>query len=158
MTSKDLGPLPRISAEAPRYPWPKKTAEMFTARQATIAAHDGQEFPCPQGHGQMQPRPLGQQTYEQVFCGVRWECEACAAGITFGSRSILIPSRELAVHLGEPHRTDEGGWEKYDGAAWVAITDEEAEAFWTARQAWQDENQRRMIQAARRRKRTKATV
>ena len=148
MTSKDLGPLPRISAEAPRYPWPRTEGEMLPARRATLAANEGREFPCPHGHGPMEPRPLERQTYEQLFCGLHWDCQHCGCGAS-------IPSRELAVHLGEPHRTDEGAWEKYDGTAWVAITDAEAEGFWAARQAWQEENRRQMAQAARRRKRAK---
>ena len=151
---KDLGPLPRISAEAPRYPWPRTEADMIPARRATLAANAGRDFPCPQGHGQMQPRPLESQTYEQLFTGVHWECgkgdyQKCSSGS-------LVPSRELAVHHGEPHHTDEGSWEKYDGTAWVAITDEEVEAYWAARAAWHEESFKRMQQAAARKKPTVA--
>lgn len=154
--SKDLGPMPRISPDpyAGRYPWPKTAADMIPARQATLAALEGQEFPCPNGHGPMQPRPLGQQTYEQLFCGLWWDCDGgdyrkCAS-------STSVPSRELAVHLGEPHRTDEGGWEKHDGAAWVAITDDEAEAFWAERQAWREARDRQMYGPKRKRQRQSA--
>ena len=129
MTAAGPGPVPRISALTPGYRFPGTQEELIAARLAqletlTPAGHD-----CPNGHGPMQARQLHQQTYEQLFCGLWWDCRnGCTA-------TWCAQSRDLAYQNGEPYRNGDR-WEKYDGTGWVPITDTEADQFWAARREW----------------------
>jgi hypothetical protein len=129
MTAAGPGPVPRISALTSRYRFPRTTGELIEARLAQLEtlAPDGRD--CPNGHGPMQARQLHQQTYEQLFCGLWWDCRnGCTA-------TWCAHSRDLAYQNGEPYRNRDR-WEKYDGTSWVPITDAEADQFWTARREW----------------------
>ena len=129
MPATGSGPIPRISALTPSYRFPGTKEDLIAARLAqletlTPAGHD-----CPNGHGPMQPRQLHQQTYEQLSCGLWWDCRnGCTS-------TWCAHSRDLAYQLGEPYR-DGDGWEKFDGTGWVPITGAEADQFWAARREW----------------------
>jgi hypothetical protein len=131
MTAAGPGPVPRISSPASSYRFPGTREELIAARLAQLetlapAGHD-----CPAGHGPMQPRQLHQQTYEELFCGLWWDCSnGCTA-------TWCANSRDLAYQNGEPYRNGDR-WEKYNGTGWVTITDTEADQFWAARREWLD--------------------
>ena len=131
MTATGPGSVPRISAQTPGYRFPRDREELIAARQAqletlTLAGHD-----CPNGHGPMQARPLDQQTPEQLFCGLWWDCRnGCTS-------TWCANSRDLAYQNGEPYCNGHR-WEKWDGAGWVPIPDAEADQFWAARREWLD--------------------
>ena len=64
-------------------------AGMMPARQAEIAARPVPECTTP-GHGPMEPRDLTAQTYEQMWCGIWYDCQhpRCRS-------SVLIRNPEL---------------------------------------------------------------
>jgi hypothetical protein len=141
----EMPPIPRISELNPKYREPRTIADMLPARREQMEWYvsTGNVPECHYaGHGPLTPRPLEGQTYEQMYCGIWFDCQECASGASFHSR-------ELAHYHGEPYR-HLGTYQKYDGAAWADITDAEAEAYWADRIAWHEESHRRMIQAARR--------
>lgn len=124
------------------YPYPRTVAEMIPARKAEVEAH---AVPACRAHGPMTLRPLKGQTYEQMFCGLHYDCADCRS-------SVLIPSRDLAHHLGEPYN-DGRQWWQHDGTTWQPISDAEAEAFRQRRAAEREEYQRRAAAAARKSRR-----
>lgn len=127
-------PMPRISALITGYQYPRTITELITLRTAQLEEHPEETRNCPNGHGPMQPRPLAPQTYEQLYCGLWWDCKSgCASS---GART----SRDLAYDHGEPYNTGHG-WEKFDGARWVQISDAEASAFWATLIAWHEARQ-----------------
>lgn len=131
MTATGPGPVPRISALTPRYRFPRAREELVAARRAQLEtlAPDGRD--CPNGHGPMQARPLDQQTPEQLFCGLWWDCRnGCTS-------TWCAHSRDLAYQNGEPYRNGDR-WEKFDGTGWVPIADTEADQFWATRREWLD--------------------
>jgi hypothetical protein len=145
-------PWPRISETVKGYQHPRTIAEMLPVREAEIAAHAHEEHTCPE-HGPMPPRPLAQQTYEQLWCGVWYDCAAFRGNQQCGSTQV-IHSRDLAYEHGEPYDTGHG-WEKFTPAGWVAITDEEAGAYWAARQAYHQEQERQRSAKGKRARRSR---
>lgn len=140
-----MSDYPRISERTERYPFPRTDADMRAAREAQAAEQKHDVPTCSYKHGPMVARDLATQTYEQMFCGLWWDCQSCNSSVSY-------TSRELAFEHGEPY-AGPNGWEKWDGAAWVAITDAEADAYWAARAAWQESRQpvaRRRPRKARR--------
>jgi hypothetical protein len=125
------------------YTYPRTVAEMIPAREAEIKAHIHEATDCPSGHGPRTPRPLGQQPYEQMFCGVWFDCNYPGCYSTQ-----LIKSRDLAHQLGEPHH-DSTGWQKHDGTGWQPVSDEEAAAFWEQAAAEREERERQQAANAR---------
>jgi hypothetical protein len=148
-------PRPRISELIPGYRYPRTIAEMMPERRREFQAHAGREHHCPNGHGPMQPRALEGQTYEELYCGLWWDCKhGCTS-------SGAVSSRDLAYDHGEPYNTGDG-WEKFTPAGWVPVTAEEVEAFYARLVAWHDARQpkpgRRRRSAAHRRAMPRGTV
>jgi hypothetical protein len=134
MTAVSIPVRPRISDIITSYPYPHTIAELVTLRTAQLKEQPGETRDCPHGHGPMQFRPLGQQPYEQLYCGLWWDCKnGCSSS---GTRT----SRDLAYDHGEPYNTGYG-WEKFDGTSWVPVSDAEAAAFWASIQAWDEARQ-----------------
>jgi hypothetical protein len=131
MTATGSGPVPRISALTSGYRFPRTREELIAARQAQLETLAPPCHDCLNGHGPMQARPLDQQTDEQLFCGLWWDCRnGCTS-------AWCARSRDLAYQNGEPYRNGDR-WEKFDGAGWVPITEAEADQFWAARRGWLD--------------------
>ena len=131
MSVNQLPERPRISGPVKGYRYPRTVAELIALRSAQLEARPEQlrVYSCPHGHGPQQPRPLGQQTYEQLYCGLWWDCKnGCTS-------SALVQSRDLAYDHGEPYH-DGYGWEKFDGASWAPISDREAAQFRAQLKAW----------------------
>ena len=131
MTATGPGPVPRISAPTSGYRFPGTREELIAARQAHLDTLAPADHDCPNGHGPMQARPLDQQTYEQLFCGLWWDCRnGCTS-------TWCANSRGIAYQNGEPYRHGDR-WEKFDGTRWVPVADTEADKFWAARREWLD--------------------
>lgn len=144
---------PRISETVKGYQHPRAIAEMIPVRRAEVESHAHEDHDCPSGHGPMPPRPLEQQTYEQMWCGVWYDCQTFNGNHRCGGGQV-IHSRDLAYEHGEPYSTGHG-WEKFTPAGWVPISGEEASAYWAARKAWHDERERQYA-GKRRRRRSRA--
>lgn len=134
--------LERSQAARKLPPDPRTVAEMIPVRRAELAAHAGEDTDCPNGHGPMPPRPLESQTYEQMWCGLWWDCEQCAC-----SRSYL--SRELAAYHGEPYVIRDGEHEMWNGREWVTITQAQFDTYWRRRLAQTERSRRDMNRQAR---------
>lgn len=132
--------MPTATRQLP--PDPRTIAEMIPVRQAELAARETPACPI-DGHGLMAARPLDRQTYEQMWCGVWYDCDhpRCSASVSW-------PSRELAAYHGEPYNTGTG-WEQWTGTSWEPITDAQAEAHWAARVADRERRDAEMRAAAR---------
>lgn len=136
---------PRISELTKGYRHPAGVSEALAARKAQLdAAVDLQARECPHGHGLMVMRPLEQQTYEQLFCGLWWDCKnGCTS-------NYCEYSRDLAYTHGMPYRNGKA-WEKWDGTGWTAIPPMTAEAFWAELRAWDEAQQPKRRPARRKR-------
>lgn len=129
-------PRPRISQPITSYPYPRTVADLIEQRRAQLEVRGPEDPPtCPTyaGHGPLTPRPLERQTYEQLYCGLWWDCERCTGGVSY-------PSRDLAYDHGEPYNTGRG-WEKFTPAGWVPVSDDEAAEFWARLAAWNEARQ-----------------
>jgi hypothetical protein len=74
-----------------------RIAEMIPARKAELETLPADAPTCPsEGHGRMMPRSLTTQTYEQMFCGVWFDCTQPRC-----RNSRLSVSPELAHQLGQ---------------------------------------------------------
>ena len=136
MTSSTRTNRPRISDLVPGYRYPRTAAELVNLRAEQFAAMPQGKRECRrEEHGELVPRPLERQTYEQLFCGLWWDCPA-----DIGCGGQFAISRDLAYDHGEPYNTGYG-WEKFTPAGWVPISDEEAEAFWNDLCAWWERQQ-----------------
>lgn len=133
----DPGPRPRISELVKGYQYPRTVDELVRLRLAQLEALGPQQRICPSSkeHGPMPLREISasRQTYEQLYCGLWWDCKACHSGST-------QPSRDLAYDHGEPYNTGRG-FEKFDGRGWVPISEAEVEAFWAKLTAWHEARQ-----------------
>jgi hypothetical protein len=127
---------------------PKTIAEMIPVRQAEMKARKTPR--CPLKHGRMVARTLERQTYEVMWCGVWYDCAdpRCSTSTTY-------PSRELAAYHGEAYFTG-SGYEKWDGAAWQPITDEQAGREFDARKTERERREAEMRAAARKPRRRHA--
>ena len=126
------------------YRYPRTIAEMIPVRKAEIEKHAHEVSDCPaEGHGRRVPRPLEQQTYEQMFCGAWFDCTMPGC-----YNSQLFKSADLAHQLGEPWH-DGQQWHGWDGDGWQPISDAEADAFWRADAKRREEFQRQALQRAR---------
>ena len=133
MTANTKTDRPRISELVPGYSYPRTVAELVRLRAGQFAAMPRAARECQrEGHGDLVPRPLERQTYEQLYCGLWWDCPA-----DIGCGGQFATSRDLAYDHGEPYNTGHG-WEKFTPAGWVPISDEEAEAFWDDLSAWRE--------------------
>jgi hypothetical protein len=126
------------------YRYPRTVAEMIPERRA-----DAERYPVPEcshGHGPMVLREISEsrQTYEQMFCGVWYDCRDPQC-----SSSVLYRSRDLAHQLAEPWH-DGAQWWQHNGTAWVKISDREADEFWQERAEAQAERERQRLAAGRR--------
>lgn len=135
---------PRISELTKGYRHPAGAPEALAARRAQLdAATDLQSRECPYGHGLMVARPLEQQTYEQLWCGLWWDCKnGCTS-------SFCENSRDLSYEHGLPYCNGDT-WEKWDGTGWAAIPGSEAETFWAGLRTWQEAQQPKRRPARRR--------
>lgn len=143
----------KIAARKGRAPmthqYPRTVAEMIPARKAEVERYPVPE--CSHGHGPMVLREISEarQTYEQMFCGLWYDCRD--ARLTYGSYcgSVLYKSRDLAHQLGEPWH-DGAQWWQHNSREWVKISDAEADEFWQERAEAQAEQEREQRAAARR--------
>jgi hypothetical protein len=147
--ARDPGAVPRISEMTPGYQFPRTAGELIAAREAQLAALAPAVRDCPNGHGPMKPRPLAGQAYEQLFCGLWWDCDGRCASST------LAVSRDLAYQNGEPYLND-GTWEKWGGTAWIPVADEELGQWRAACRERADAVERKRLRAPRHRKRRAA--
>jgi hypothetical protein len=113
---------------------PRTVAEMIPVREDEIRARNAKPRCHIKGHGIMQPRPLAGQTYEQMWCGVWYDCTAFVGNQRCGS-SASYSSRELAAYHGEPYVVDATHHEVWDGSGWQPVSEEEAAAYWAERSA-----------------------
>lgn len=119
------------------YAYPRTAAEMIPVRRAEVEAH-AHEVPSCEVHGPMEPRRLEGQTYEQLFCGVWYDCKDPRCG-----SSAIFASRDLAYQNGEPYYDGARYW-KHDGVAWRQVSRAEAEEFFAPKRAEHDAVLRRM--------------
>lgn len=133
---------PNIHTVVGRYPYPQTTAYMIPVRRRELEAHAHQIPGCPHGHGPMEPRDPAGQSYEQLLCGIWYDCASCASSATW-------PSRELAYDQGEPYNTG-SGWERFDGSGWVPADQAEVDGFWAQHAAWLQSRPHARTTAARR--------
>ena len=126
------------------YYYPRTVEEMIPVRRAEVANYPVPE--CSHGHGPLTLRRLEGQTYEQMFCGIWYDCTAEGIGHCMG---MLYKSRDLAHQLGEPWH-DGAQWWQHDGREWVKISDDEAAEFWQERADAEAERERERLAAARR--------
>ena len=129
-------------------PDPRTVAEMIPVREAEITAREAPVCGKGKRHGKMAPRPLAKQTYEQMFCGVGYECarEECS-----GNAHYL--SRELAAYHGEPYVVRDGEYETWDGSAWQPVSQAGFDAYWDKRIAEQERRQAAALARARKSRR-----
>jgi len=128
---------------------PRTVAEMIPVREAEIKARDAKPRCHVKGHGIMQPRPLAGQSYEEMWCGVWYDCTGYVGMHRCGS-SASYSSRELAAAHGEPYVVDATHSETWNGSEWVPISQAEATAYWEALIARKDKARAEMIAAANR--------
>lgn len=135
-------------------PDPRTAAEMIPVRLEEIKRRDAKPE-CPNGHGVMPARPLAGQTYEQLYCGVWYDCKLRESGERCMS-SASYASRELAAYHGEPYVLADGTSETWTGTEWQPITTTEFDAYWAQRMAETKRREAAQVAAARktRRRRT----
>ena len=141
----------------PLPPDPRTIAEMIPVREAEIKARDAKPRCHIQGHGVMKPRDLKTQTYEQLWCGVWYDCQAFSGMHRCGS-SATYSSRELAAYHGEPYCVDAEHFETWTGTDWQPITKAEVDAYWVARLAERERSYREMAASARKSRRSRKAV
>lgn len=132
------------------YSYPRTVAEMIPVRLAEVANYPVPE--CSHGHGPMVLREISEarQTYEQMFCGIWYDCyDPQGYHPTVPHSTILYKSRDLAHQLGEPWN-DGAQWWQHNSREWVKISGEEAAEFWQERAEEQAERERECLAAARR--------
>jgi hypothetical protein len=145
-----MSDIPRISERDPKFREPRTADEMLPARRAELAALPVPD--CPNGHGPMVVRPLESQTYEQLYCGIWYDC---APGPHQCMSSVGYTSRELAHYHGRPYN-DGSQWWKYHDGGWVPISKAEADEFWRRLAAWQDVRHQEMFGKPKRRRKRAA--
>jgi hypothetical protein len=91
----------------------------------------------------MPARPLDRQTYEQLWCGLWWDCQQCGSSSGYASR-------ELAAYHGEPYTVRKGSYEVWNGAAWLPLPSAHYKVYWLRRTAGAEQRRRAMARAARR--------
>ena len=143
----------------PLPPGPRTIAEMIPVREAEIRARDAKPRCHIKGHGVMQPRDLKTQTYEQMWCGVWYDCQAFS-GMHRCSSSATYSSRELAAYHGEPYCVDAEHFETWDGTQWVPVSKADAHAWFENRATERDHQVAEDVRRARasRRRRVRAAT
>jgi hypothetical protein len=125
-------------------PDPATITAMIPVRQAEIEARGAQPCSTDPGHGAVIPRPLESQSYEQMFCGVWYDCgdEGCTGNVHY-------LSRELAAYHSEPYVICEGEYEAWDGSRWVPVTRAQFDTYWARRRAATEQQHKEMTRRAR---------
>ena len=141
--------MPRISERDPKFREPRTIADMLPDRRAELAARAVPK--CPNRHGPMVARPLESQSYEQMYCGIWYDCAPGPAG-SHCTSSVGYDSRELAHYHGRPYN-DGRQWFKYQDSGWVVISGDDAAGFWDELAAWHETRQREMCAKPKRQRR-----